>query len=71
MPISLEVKVGPAGVQEESWGLQGGQLPWEVTYISWKAEGVRGQAFIKHVLTCFCSSRAPDSAQSWDAWGSR
>ena len=27
---------------------------WEVTYISWKAEGVRGQAFIKHVLTCFC-----------------
>ena len=27
VPISLEVKVGPAGVQEESWGLQGGQLP--------------------------------------------
>lgn len=27
---------------------------WEVTYISWKAEGVRGQAFTKHVLTCFC-----------------
>lgn len=25
--VSFEAKVGPVGLQEESWGLQGGQLP--------------------------------------------